>query len=121
MTLPQIKTPVAGTGVVTGFHLNSLRLVSHVSMVEPAKTGNCLEELEIYFYFPLLSERIRDEAVAVESFQKQKSFEIGRFQRIESLVCPRGESNSYTLRHHPLKMACLPIPPRGQKNLVRQK
>ncbi len=28
--------------------------------------------------------------------------------------CPRGDSNSHDFRRHPLKMVCLPIPPRGQ-------
>src|SRR6185503_10192293 len=28
--------------------------------------------------------------------------------------CPRSDSNRHSLRHYPLKIACLPIPPRGQ-------
>ena len=29
-------------------------------------------------------------------------------------LCPGADSNRYALRHHPLKMACLPISPPGQ-------
>ena len=31
--------------------------------------------------------------------------------------CDRRDLNSYTLRHYPLKIACLPIPPRSHKFL----
>jgi hypothetical protein len=30
------------------------------------------------------------------------------------LECPGADSNRYAFRHHPLKMACLPISPPGQ-------
>src|SRR5438105_15536283 len=29
-------------------------------------------------------------------------------------LCPGADSNRYAFRHHPLKMACLPISPPGQ-------
>ena len=32
--------------------------------------------------------------------------------------CPGADSNRDALRHHPLKMACLPISPPGQTNLL---
>src|SRR4051812_44347900 len=31
-----------------------------------------------------------------------------------ALECPGADSNRYAFRHHPLKMACLPISPPGQ-------
>ena len=34
-------------------------------------------------------------------------------------LCPGADSNRYALRHHPLKMACLPISPPG-RNFSRQ-
>src|SRR6185503_67829 len=37
---------------------------------------------------------------------------IGR--RPSLIECPGADSNRYAFRHHPLKMACLPISPPGQ-------
>ena len=34
------------------------------------------------------------------------------------VLCPKGDSNSHTLRHHPLKMACLPVSPSGPETWV---
>ncbi len=33
--------------------------------------------------------------------------------------CPGADSNRYAFRHHPLKMACLPISPPGQNHFTR--
>src|SRR6185369_15153647 len=33
--------------------------------------------------------------------------------RVSRVVCPGADSNRDALRHHPLKMACLPISPPG--------
>jgi hypothetical protein len=36
-------------------------------------------------------------------------------------VCPGADSNRYAFRHHPLKMACLPISPPGRQPLAGRK
>ncbi len=47
-------------------------------------------------------------------FKNSKNKKIGEnFDR----WCDRRDLNSYTLRHYPLKIACLPIPPRSHKFL----
>jgi hypothetical protein len=37
----------------------------------------------------------------------------------QCIECPGADSNRYALRHHPLKMACLPISPPGQHHRAR--
>ena len=37
----------------------------------------------------------------------------------QCLSCPGADSNRYAFRHHPLKMACLPISPPGQNQRAR--
>ena len=38
-------------------------------------------------------------------------------ERKDFFLCPRLDSNQHTCWHHPLKMACLPISPRGQQTI----
>ena len=38
-------------------------------------------------------------------------------ERKDFSLCPRLDSNQHTCWHHPLKMACLPISPRGQQTV----
>ena len=59
--------------------------------------------------------------------KKRKTEQLKKYKRsfsklIEKLLFeyPRLESNQHVLRHHPLKMARLPIPPRGYLQSVKQ-
>ena len=41
------------------------------------------------------------------------------FVRLRALPCPSADSNRDAFRHHPLKMACLPVSPLGQRPSLR--
>ena len=49
------------------------------------------------------------EAQAVTQFARQNQADEMMIE-LES-ICGRGDSNPHALEHHPLKMACLPVPP----------
>ena len=50
------------------------------------------------------------------NFSNVKKYLETKGEEEKNNKCAWGDSNSHTLGHHPLKMACLPIPPHAQKD-----
>ncbi len=50
--------------------------------------------------------------LGVQKFETKKNRPDGRFFYSSVYWCRRRDSNSHSSRHYPLKIACLPIPPR---------
>lgn len=44
----------------------------------------------------------------------KKNYKKKAVKKLTAFKCGRGDSNSHTLRHQILSLACLPIPPRPQ-------
>ena len=54
------------------------------------------------------------------AIKKTKNCRLHCLQSLHpNLMCPRLDSNQHTYWHHPLKMACLPIPPRGLSSKIQ--
>src|SRR5690242_325843 len=55
---------------------------------------------------------IREPAVGIEPTTARLRIECSTTE-LRWHICPGADSNRYAFRHHPLKMACLPISPPG--------
>ena len=54
---------------------------------------------------------------STEPIEHLQSKALASSTHAQCLSCPGADSNRYAFRHHPLKMACLPISPPGQSHL----
>jgi hypothetical protein len=63
---------------------------------------------------PVPLNRLESKALAAHAYiRKYLPLTLARLA-LNYWKCPGADSNRYALRHHPLKMACLPISPPGQ-------